>query len=65
MGRKGGGCTLSQLQSPVAFLPQEHLIPPAMGVVEPCVVKSMGIEVILRASCREKGMGFQRDSRRG
>jgi len=40
--------TLSQLHSPVAFLPQEHLMPVEVGAAdEPCVVKSMGMEDIV------------------
>ena len=43
------GSTLSQLHSPVAFLPQEHLTPVDVGGTdEPCVVKSMGMEDILQ-----------------
>lgn len=42
------GSTLSQLHSPVAFLPHEHLTPVEDGVTDvPCVVKSMGMEDIL------------------
>jgi hypothetical protein len=42
------GNTRSQLHSPVAFLPQEHLTPVEVGGTdEPCVVKSMGMEDIL------------------
>src|SRR5271154_2272438 len=42
-----GQVTLSQLHSPVAFLPQEHFAPWGVGTaVELWVVKSMGMEVI-------------------
>lgn len=45
---KGEIDTLSQLHSPVAFLPQEHLTPVEVGLTdEPCVVKSMGMEDIV------------------
>jgi len=41
-GGGGGDATCSQLHSPVAFLPQEHLTPWEEAVEVLCVVKSTG-----------------------